>query len=697
MHSTIIYFIAAVAALFSAVTPLAASGFVLDAQAETELSGLWQFYPHELLTGFDIALEDSAPTRAAYSVQVPADWNNYPLKDARFGAHGAGTFSTWLENLQVGELYAIRLNFAGSAHRIFVGDAAQPLCAAGKPALSAAEYEPEYRHVLCRFSATAARMRLTIQVANFLHAAGGLRDAPIVGKAEQVWRGYLVRAALAVAALAILLAVSVLLVAGYVFNRQEYRNLYLLGIALVLDIYRLNSDILIGRELWQFYGFVPQAKLNLFFLPFGAAMLLLYLQSWLGSAARKSVMVLRYAACGLIVWSLFLLLAPLGLTMSAYFVDLYATMVFAVGFTGFALLTLFRQEQTLPRLLAAGLSLFLLSVISAVLNILHLWDIRGLEFLGMLLFLVTQTGQNLVELNRLRREQRQLIRADREALDRLQLFVPRRHLEKISPKLRTPLAPGQFYETEVCILFLRVEPASADAMDTQSLFDLDADLAEEVANFTRQAGGVVDRISVGRFILSFPDDPAVALRLAVDLRVKVRDWAALLGRYILFRAGIHYGPAVWGLYGSAERWAGGYMGDTVNVAARLETLCARYKTGILMSQDAYFRSAHLDEYLVRMLEPVKLKGRKEHTFVYEVLSGLPEERLKRVQATLPAFGRGLQAFLNKNVAQAIDYFEQTLAQNPDDFAAQLYLERAKKLAAQGVDDDWNPIEALRKK
>jgi hypothetical protein len=124
MQSSFIYFIAAVAALFSAVTPLAASGFVRDAQAETELSGLWQFYPHELLTGFDIALEDSAPARVVYDVQVPANWNNYPLKDARFGAHGAGTFSTWLENLQVGELYAIRLNFAGSAHRIFVGDAA---------------------------------------------------------------------------------------------------------------------------------------------------------------------------------------------------------------------------------------------------------------------------------------------------------------------------------------------------------------------------------------------------------------------------------------------------------------------------------------------------------------------------------------------------------------------------------------------
>jgi tetratricopeptide (TPR) repeat protein len=139
------------------------------------------------------------------------------------------------------------------------------------------------------------------------------------------------------------------------------------------------------------------------------------------------------------------------------------------------------------------------------------------------------------------------------------------------------------------------------------------------------------------------------------------------------------------------------MGDTVNVAARLETLCARYKAGILMSQDAYFRSAHLDEYLMRMLEPVQLKGRKDHTFVYEVLSGLPEELLGRFEKTRPIFGRGLQAFLNKNFAQAIDYFEQTLSQNPDDFAALLYLDRARKLAAQGVDDDWNPVEALHKK
>ena len=139
------------------------------------------------------------------------------------------------------------------------------------------------------------------------------------------------------------------------------------------------------------------------------------------------------------------------------------------------------------------------------------------------------------------------------------------------------------------------------------------------------------------------------------------------------------------------------MGDTVNIAARLETLCARYQTSILMSQDAYFQSAHFDEYLTRMLEPVKLKGKDDHIFVYEVLAGLPDDRITLIKETLPFFGRGLQAFLTKDFPRAIDYFEKVIALNADDFAANLYLGRSRKLAQQGTDETWDPIEALQKK
>jgi class 3 adenylate cyclase len=537
-------------------------------------------------------------------------------------------------------------------------------------------------------------MRLTIQVANFLHAAGGLRDVPTFGKEPIVWRDYLIHSTAAVGALAFLFGVVTLLLLGYSLNRKDYRSHYMIGFAFVMVIHALNGDVRLGRELFESYGFLPQAKLNMFILPFGAAMLLLYVATWFSPGRLRQGV--QYTAAALVGWSVLFMILPLSLAVRLYYINLQVTAALAVSLLILMAYAL-RKGRGEIWILAAGTGFLALGVLAAVLRTLHLIEIQGLEFIGFMLFLATQTSQSVVELTRIRRGQQALVRENKAALSRLSLFVPRVHLSKVSRRWREPIKPGKFYNAEACIMFLRIEPDNGHEMTADDLFDLHADFAEEVANFAERFGGVVDRISVGRYILSFNDDPAIALQLAVQLRIQVRQWGAALDRYILFRCGIHYGSAVWGLYGSAERWAGGYMGDTVNVAARLETLCARYHTSILMSQDAYFQSAHFDEYLTRMLEPVKLKGKDDHIFVYEVLAGLPDDRIEFIKETLPFFGRGLQAFLNKDFTRAIEYFEKVIALHPEDFAANLYLGRSKKLAEQGTDETWNPIESLQKK
>ncbi|HMV37498.1 MAG TPA: hypothetical protein PKD60_16465, partial [Turneriella sp.] len=353
------------------------------------MSGYWQFYPGNLLTGFDLRLSEDTPGTAAIDViyvKVPSDWNSYEVSGRHFGSHGAGTYTTWIENLEPGELYAIRLNFAGSAHQIFAGDEAQPLCAAGKPALTAAEYTADYRHVLCRFVASDRRMRLTIQVANFLHAAGGLRDVPIVGKEALVWREYLIHSTAAVASLAFLFGVIISLGVGFLLNRTEYRSLYMIGFALVMVIHALNGDIRLGRELFEFYGFLPQAKLNMFILPFGAAMLLLYVVTWLADGrVRRGV---RYLALGLVAWSLLFLFSPLTLGVRLYFINLQATAVLAALFVvlmGYAL----NKGRGEIWILAVGTVFLALGALAAVLRTLHLIELQGLEFIGFMLFLAT--------------------------------------------------------------------------------------------------------------------------------------------------------------------------------------------------------------------------------------------------------------------------------------------------------------------
>ncbi|GAB4426338.1 MAG: adenylate/guanylate cyclase domain-containing protein [Turneriella sp.] len=678
---------------------LIATEFALPPDTALSLGGGWDFYPHSLLTGFDLSLLENDPEAAKQRVEVkvPSDWNSYPLpgeRGQRMGAFGTGTFTTWLKGLKVGELYAVRLNFAGSAHRIYVGDSAEPLCGAGKVAQNADESIPDYRHVFCRFRANAEMMRLVVQVANFWHAAGGLRDAPVAGSEQVVWRNYLIISTFIFGFIAFLLAALSLLLFGYFTHKSDRRNLFMAGFALILVLHAANLQVRLGRELLEAYGFFLQARVNMFILPAGIAMLIAYIAAWRPGSPSSRTAYRLSAVLGALAFSFLAL--PFDWLMRLYEINLRLTLVLALFVFAYMVYTFWRGGDRKWELLA-GITVMPVAAGFAILRTLHIVEVPAVELYGFLVLIGTETSRGVVEMNRVYRAQRQLLRQNKAELDRLSLFIEREHLRKITKNWTESLAPGKYYETDACIMFIRVEPQNAQNLSQEFILDLYMSFAEEISNYVSQMKGIVERISVGRYILSFNDDPAIALKLAVQLRQQVRLWGESLGQYLIFRCGVHYGPVVWGLYGSPERWAGGYIGDTVNTAARLETLCARYRTSILLTQDAYFQSAHFDEYLTRMLEPVKLKGKNEHVFVYEVLSGLPEERVERIRQTLPAFGRALQAFLNRDFGRAIEYLETVLAQNPEDHAAKLYLERARRLQQAAPDEEWNPIEALTRK
>jgi adenylate cyclase len=85
--------------------------------------------------------------------------------------------------------------------------------------------------------------------------------------------------------------------------------------------------------------------------------------------------------------------------------------------------------------------------------------------------------------------------------------------------------------------------------------------------------------------------------------------------HLNFGVGIHYGDAVLGLVGTESRLDYTAIGDSVNIAKRIQENAAGGQ--ILISEDAYAQLA--EQIVVRAVDPVLAKGKSQPLVVYEVL------------------------------------------------------------------------------
>jgi adenylate cyclase len=140
-------------------------------------------------------------------------------------------------------------------------------------------------------------------------------------------------------------------------------------------------------------------------------------------------------------------------------------------------------------------------------------------------------------------------------------------------------------------------------------------------------GGTVDKF-IGDAIMVFwnapdpqPDHVARACRAALAAKAAGERLNAAFeaeGLTPFFtRFGIHVGEAVVGNVGSTERMNYTALGNTVNLAARLEGLNKQVGTAILASEDVVMRVR--DQFTFRALDAVIAKGMTKETRIFELV------------------------------------------------------------------------------
>jgi adenylate cyclase len=163
---------------------------------------------------------------------------------------------------------------------------------------------------------------------------------------------------------------------------------------------------------------------------------------------------------------------------------------------------------------------------------------------------------------------------------------------------------------------------------------------------------------------------------------------------IAVRIGIHSGEAVVGNLGSDRIFDYTVVGDTVNLASRLESANKVFRTRILVSGDTHERTGNT--FLARELGQVAVKGKSQPVKVFEILA-TADAHDAVVEEKAAIHRQALSLFYEKRWRDAVRLFDRILEIDPADGPAAWYRARCESMeACDGLPDEWQVITMKEK-
>lgn len=254
----------------------------------------------------------------------------------------------------------------------------------------------------------------------------------------------------------------------------------------------------------------------------------------------------------------------------------------------------------------------------------------------------------------------------KHSLRAFRTYVPRRLVDRLVASADDIKPGGERRHLTVFFSDIAGFTGLAEGLDAETLLAHVNDYLETCTEPIVSSGGTIDKY-IGDSVMAFwgaPEEVAdhaqraceAALQIQQALRARRSEWLAADLPDCPTRIGIATGPMVVGNLGSSQRLDYTVIGDTVNLASRLEGLNKAYAGAILISNAT---AEALDGRLpTREIDRVAVKGRQQSEPVHELLgAGDWSDLLSATAATLAAYRR--QAWPEaRQLAAALSAVEQ---------------------------------------
>ncbi|HZI13075.1 MAG TPA: adenylate/guanylate cyclase domain-containing protein [Myxococcus sp.] len=240
----------------------------------------------------------------------------------------------------------------------------------------------------------------------------------------------------------------------------------------------------------------------------------------------------------------------------------------------------------------------------------------------------------------------------------------------------------------------------AEGLPPEQLVGLFNAYFTELTAVVRSTAGQLDKY-IGDAVMAFWGAPVrtdrhahLACEAALKMRAAVTEkqaaWEKKYGRRLGIRAGIDTGELVVGDMGTELKSNYTVLGDSVSLAARLESLNKLYGTYVLVG-DASAKLA-ADAYVFRVVDQVRIKGRAQPVRLHELLARRGEIT-PRLQEQLALYEQALTAYHQRHFPEAHLLFQRASTEYQDPVAA-VYVVRCARFIGTPPPADWDGVHGL---
>jgi adenylate cyclase len=281
------------------------------------------------------------------------------------------------------------------------------------------------------------------------------------------------------------------------------------------------------------------------------------------------------------------------------------------------------------------------------------------------------------------------------------LYLAPSVIEKMVAANKPPALGGETRNVTIFFSDLAGFSSISEALAPADLVNFMNEYLSAMTDIIQEHGGFVDKYIGDAIVAMFgapledPDHAANAIAAALRCRHRLHqlntepaEWQRFTLRQ---RIGLNSGDALVGNIGSRQRFNYTAMGDTVNVASRLEGANKYFGTTIMAAKSSFDRAA--TRFAWRELDSIRVQGRDEPVRIYEPLARRGEETPEQ-NVIMAAYGHALACWRRRDFAGCIAALTPVAAADPP---SAILIERAKTFLAHPPPPDWDTVNTLEGK